>query len=663
MTADMPEKSDSASTFFTEWSTKLDNWTLTSVSEAVAQDTPPSSTVKQYPASSVAMNSTVEDATIHQKMQSVFQSITSDAVNHILTENHSHDELKDVLSATGKYSDDFGELKNVTSASGTLSSIELSGDESTSTLALGGILEELSTPGMSHSSEMNVTSRVSPVDVNTGVELSNFSKSTFPSTVIPLEIEGFRTGIPRATQAASTTIYGQDTLPHDITPHSVTDRLSSALSSIFSNVTDSSREVSSSSPVNSTDSGFTNVTLSPFVLCCDFPTNNSASENAESPYPGIYDVILEPFKVGGQENSGAVLTAKAVTLGFLALVGVMGNALVIWSVVRQRHMHRPPFYYLLSLSLTDLSRAAFCLPLVLMTLLQGSVWRHGDSACDLFAFANSFFVLSSSVSLLDIAADRHLSLLYSYSYKRRSAGAVNLVVVLLGWTVAFLVSFPPVVGVGAYAFEASEGQCTLRHKFIRHDNNTLGFLLVFTVLLVATLFIYYRVFLSLRAHRKMRPLEPEPARSANWSFVGPGTGQVYFNWGNGTTGANSGPLLARHHPLRAPYLYTRGVGLHVARNQHVVRLFFLMTLVFTGLWLPYQILSYWRVFGSAKEIAAGLVTAAAWLSYGQVVVCPVVYFSSRPSTRRRTAPRGGDASPEDKQQHEQLLLESLNRQK
>nr|KAG5698175.1 hypothetical protein BaRGS_030538 [Batillaria attramentaria] len=134
----------------------------------------------------------------------------------------------------------------------------------------------------------------------------------------------------------------------------------------------------------------------------------------------IHDVIMQDA-VTNDANT-AVMVTKAVTLAILAVGGVIGNALVIWSVVRRRHLHRPPFYYLLSLSLTDLSRAAFCLPLVLMTLLQGSVWRHGNSACDLFAFANSFFVLSSCVSLLDVAADRHLSLVYSRSYRRRAGG-------------------------------------------------------------------------------------------------------------------------------------------------------------------------------------------------------------------------------------------------
>ena len=174
-----------------------------------------------------------------------------------------------------------------------------------------------------------------------------------------------------------------------------------------------------------------------------------------------------------------------------------------------------------------------------------------------------------------------------------------------------------------------------------------------------TLFLYYRIFLALRAHRKMRPLEHEPARSATWTFVGPGAnGQAFINWVNGFGGTHMGgrlPNLARNPPR--PNI-ARVISLHAARNQHVTRLFFLMTLTFSALWLPYQVLSYWRVFGGAGGIERGFVTAAAWLSYGQVVGCPLVYFSSRRPTRRR--PSRADVTPEDKQEY---LLESVNRKK
>jgi hypothetical protein len=85
------------------------------------------------------------------------------------------------------------------------------------------------------------------------------------------------------------------------------------------------------------------------------------------------------------------------------------------------------------------------------------------------------------------------------------------------------------------------------------------------------------------------------------------------------------------------------------------------------LYFCFQILSYWRVFGdSADVIPRGFMTLAAWLSYGQVVVIPLVYFCSRggpawssSSAARRRSSRG-DVSPEDKQEY---LLELLNRKK
>jgi hypothetical protein len=130
------------------------------------------------------------------------------------------------------------------------------------------------------------------------------------------------------------------------------------LNTTFTNTT-SIPSSSSSSSLSSTPS------LSLFMC----GQHNCTHYNGTDVIGYAHDVMVEPYDVADDDT--AVMAVKAVTLVVLAAVGVVGNALVIWSMVKQSHLHRPPFYYLLSLSLTDLSRAAFCLPLVLMTLLQG----------------------------------------------------------------------------------------------------------------------------------------------------------------------------------------------------------------------------------------------------------------------------------------------------
>ncbi|XP_005092018.1 probable G-protein coupled receptor 173 [Aplysia californica] len=326
------------------------------------------------------------------------------------------------------------------------------------------------------------------------------------------------------------------------------------------------------------------------------------------------------------------LVVKVVVLALISVCGSLGNVMVIWSVVRERHLHRPPFYFLLSLGVTDLSRAVFCVPVVITTVLHGSVWRHGDSACKLFAFATSFFVFSSALSLLAISIDRHVSIVYSKTYRRRAPGLANLVVAVVIWLVAFCVSFPPVVGLGEYVFIPGEAQCAFQHRHYSH-NDSVASVLVFLAIMFLAYFLYFRIFKFLRAHRRMRPLQHQPAQSSSWAFVGPGAnGQAFINWLNGFGG--QAPIRQGGQRAVQRLNFGRVVNLSTAKNEHLTRLFLTLSLIFGAMWTPYVLLSLWRIFGDASVLPDAFVTVAAWLGYGQAAVCPPVYFLSKGPTRK-----------------------------
>ncbi|CAL1542844.1 unnamed protein product [Lymnaea stagnalis] len=323
---------------------------------------------------------------------------------------------------------------------------------------------------------------------------------------------------------------------------------------------------------------------------------------------------------------------KVIVLALISIVGFLGNVKAIWSVVKERHLHRPPFYFLLSLGVTDLSRAVFCVPVVITTVLHGAKWRHGESACKLFAFATSFFVFSSALSLLAIAIDRHISIVHSKTYRRRFLGVANLIAAIVIWVVAFSVSFPPVVGVGDYVFIPDEAQCAYQHKHYS-NNDSMSSILVFLAILFLTFFLYFRIFRFLRSHRRMRPLQHMPARSSNWAFVGPGAnGQAFINWLNGFGG--QAPIRQGGQRTVQRLNFGRVVNLSTAKNEHLTRLFLVLTLVFGVSWSPYIVLSLWRIFFDASLLPSSYVTVAAWLGYGQVAVCPLVYFMSRGPSRK-----------------------------
>lgn len=314
---------------------------------------------------------------------------------------------------------------------------------------------------------------------------------------------------------------------------------------------------------------------------------------------------------------------KVLTLAVIIVVGILGNGSVIYIITRERKLHRPPFYYLISFCVSDISRCIFCLPFVLESIALGSKWTHGSVSCTLIAFANTFFIFSSVMALLAIAVDRHLSIVYAHFHKRRSRGLLNLAVVAMGWLVSFAVSFPPIFGMGTYEFIPEESQCAFQHKRY-NKNDTLGFLIVFTGVMASTIFVYIRIFIFLRNHRKMRPLQQEPARSNNWTFFGPGANnQMMINWMNGL------PLAPPNQVPTIMQNLNRSSGrvrnLRFRKNEHLSRLFFIVTVVFDILWILYLLQAFVIVFGSDDLLPSTFLSVSAWLTYFQVALCPLIY--------------------------------------
>ena len=274
-------------------------------------------------------------------------------------------------------------------------------------------------------------------------------------------------------------------------------------------------------------------------------------------------------------------------------------------------------------------------------------YRHGESACELFAFATAFFVFSSALSLLAVAVDRHISLLHPRAYKRRSLGAVNILVAVFIWIIAFSISFPPLVGAGRYVFEPDEAHCVFQHSHYS-KNDSLSSAIVLLIILFLTFLLYFRIYRFLRAHRRMRPLTHIPAQSSSWTFVGQGAnGQAFINWLNGFGGQ-----AVRQEGQRVVQRLNFGRVVNLStmtnKNEHLTRLFLILTLVFLFSWFPYIIIALIRVFSSppppppsSSSQTNGQVSPlwsllSAWLSYAQVALCPITFFLIRgPAGRRR----------------------------
>nr|XP_035957635.1 probable G-protein coupled receptor 27 isoform X1 [Halichoerus grypus] len=265
---------------------------------------------------------------------------------------------------------------------------------------------------------------------------------------------------------------------------------------------------------------------------------------------------------GGGGGEAAALGLKLATLSLLLCVSLAGNVLFALLIVRERSLHRAPYYLLLDLCLADGLRALACLPAVMLAARRAAAAagaQPGALGCKLLAFLAALFCFHAAFLLLGVGVTRYLAIAHHRFYAERLAGwPCAAMLVCAAWALALAAAFPPVLDGGGGDDE--DAPCALEQ---RPDGapGALGFLLLLAVVVGATHLVYLRLLFFIHDRRKMRPARLVPAVSHDWTFHGPGaTGQAAANW---TAGFGRGP--------RAPPPGARGVQDGEEAVQDVLR--------------------------------------------------------------------------------------------
>ena len=356
-------------------------------------------------------------------------------------------------------------------------------------------------------------------------------------------------------------------------------------------------------------------------------------------------------------HQGLSVVFKSISLMVIICAGAIENAAIVYAIVKDRHLHRAPYYFVINLVISDLLRSVICLPFVQASVIHGSRWQYGSSACKLLAFASTFFIFGAVFALLVLALDRYVAILHHKLHARKLSGMVCLSVVLFGWAAAFILSFPPIFGLGSYKFNPLEDQCTFEHRYYT-NNDSLVFVVVFLLAIMVTLSLYARILVYLRRHRRMKPVLLQPPRSETWNFVQPPPGVIVAGLpartvpalragpGNGSAGFQIPTrqrlqgcyiplqMVANQQPTAAPPNPTPSDNGSVlsrheyrsAANGKLTRALFVATLVFDVIWLPYVISTCYFMFHADRVISQDFVTVATWFTYCQVAILPLVYI-------------------------------------
>ncbi|XP_069600213.1 neuropeptide Y receptor type 2 isoform X1 [Ranitomeya imitator] len=123
----------------------------------------------------------------------------------------------------------------------------------------------------------------------------------------------------------------------------------------------------------------------------------------------------------------------------IILLGVIGNTLVIYVVIKFKTMRTVTNYFIVNLAVADLMVNTLCLPFTLVYTLLDE-WKFGTVLCHLVTYAQGLAVQVSTVTLMVIALDRHRCIVYHLESKISTT--ICFIIIGMTWACSAVLASP-----------------------------------------------------------------------------------------------------------------------------------------------------------------------------------------------------------------------------
>uniref|UniRef100_G1MHM3 Neuropeptide FF receptor 1 n=1 Tax=Ailuropoda melanoleuca TaxID=9646 RepID=G1MHM3_AILME len=142
------------------------------------------------------------------------------------------------------------------------------------------------------------------------------------------------------------------------------------------------------------------------------------------------------------QHSSAVAAMFIVAYVLIFLLCMVGNALVCFVVLRNRHMRTVTNMFILNLAVSDLLVGIFCMPTTLVdNLITG--WPFDNATCKMSGLVQGMSVSASVFTLVAIAVERFRCIVHPFREKLTPRQALVTIAVI--WALALLIMCPSAV--------------------------------------------------------------------------------------------------------------------------------------------------------------------------------------------------------------------------
>lgn len=134
-----------------------------------------------------------------------------------------------------------------------------------------------------------------------------------------------------------------------------------------------------------------------------------------------------------------------ITLGFIILLTIIGNILVILGVFTYKPLRIVQNFFIVSLAVADLTVAILVLPLNVVYSVAGE-WVFGIHLCKMWLTSDVMCCTASILNLCAIALDRFWAITDPINYAQKRTLKRVLVMIAVVWLLSLLISSPPLIG-------------------------------------------------------------------------------------------------------------------------------------------------------------------------------------------------------------------------
>ncbi|KAG8230472.1 hypothetical protein J437_LFUL013595 [Ladona fulva] len=202
-----------------------------------------------------------------------------------------------------------------------------------------------------------------------------------------------------------------------------------------------------SATVASTQAVFSNLTT---------PFAEDIAQSVRNSTPAWENASLKSMAGGGDSGISAedlswppdALSPGRYALGALLLlfsaITVLGNALVVAAVARERSLHTPTHLFVLSLAVADGLVGLLVMPPGATTEALSGAWPFGADACDAWRSLDVLLSTASILNLCVVSLDRYWAIRDPLAYPARMGRPRAAVLVAGVWLCSAAISFPAI---------------------------------------------------------------------------------------------------------------------------------------------------------------------------------------------------------------------------